>query len=120
MGSNLLCFFNLFLVALDLSLKLVNQGLHTLMILLVLIRSKSQLLNGAFRLAKILADISIASVFSIKLRFQLSNAGFHLNHGLASSLQCIDFSFKLPLSGGNGLVDVSKIRKSLICVSKLL
>merc|ERR1712112_818999 len=82
-SGNFLCLFNLFFVALD--LELVNQSLHTLMILLILITSKCELLNRALRLAEILADVSIASALCIQLRFQFSDAGFHLNHGLASS-----------------------------------
>merc|ERR1740128_1539867 len=39
-GSNLLSFFNLLLVALNLALELVNQSLHALMILFVFITGK--------------------------------------------------------------------------------
>merc|ERR1719209_2702172 len=63
------------------------------MILLILIPGKSELLDSALRLAEILADVSIASALSIQLRFQFSDAGFHLDHGFTSSFQCIDLSF---------------------------
>merc|ERR1719474_1415313 len=63
------------------------------MVLLVLITSKCELLDGAFRLAEILADVSIASALSIQFRFQFSDASFHFDHGLPASLQCIDLSF---------------------------
>merc|ERR1719370_2013069 len=64
------------------------------MVLLVLITSKSvSSLDGAFRLAEILADVSIASALSIQFRFQFSDASFHFDHGLPASLQCIDLSF---------------------------
>merc|ERR1719474_1056974 len=92
-SCNLLSLLNLLLIALDLALKLVDKSLHALMVLLIFITSKCELLNSALRLAEILADISIASAFSIQFRFQLSDAGFHLNHGLSTSLQCIDLSF---------------------------
>merc|ERR1712170_195060 len=91
-GSNFLSLLNLLLVRLDLSLQLVNQGLHTLMVLAVLISSKSQLLDAAFRLAQVLLGITKASVLSIKFRFQLPDASLHLVHCLLASLKGIGLS----------------------------
>merc|ERR1719481_553325 len=84
---------DLLLVALNLALELVNQSLHALMVLLVLICSKGELLDGTLRFAEILANISISAAFSIQFGLQLSNTSLHLNHGLSSSLQCVDFCF---------------------------
>merc|ERR1719341_2757044 len=92
-GSNFLSFFNLLLVALYFALKLINQSLHALMVLFIFITCESEFLNGALRLAKILANVTITTAFSIQFRLQLSNASFHLNHGLSSSLQSIDLCF---------------------------
>merc|ERR1719297_311866 len=57
-GSNFLSLLNLLLVRLDLGLQLVNQSLHALMILPVLIRSIGHLLDTSLRLAEILLRIS--------------------------------------------------------------
>merc|ERR1711997_176497 len=56
-GSNLLGLLDLLLVRLDLGLELVNQSLHALMVLAVLIRRVSQLLDPALRLAQVLGGI---------------------------------------------------------------
>merc|ERR1719394_1546026 len=45
-GSDLLGLLNLLLVGLDLALELVNQSLHALVVLLVLVTSEGQLLDG--------------------------------------------------------------------------
>merc|ERR1719341_1452231 len=92
-GSNFLSFFNLLLVALYFALKLINQSLHALMVHFIFITCESEFLNGALRLAKILANVTITTAFSIQFRLQLSDASFHLNHGLSSSLQSIDLCF---------------------------
>merc|ERR1711983_147118 len=91
-SSNLLSFLNLLLVRLDLGLELINQSLHALMVLAVLVSRVSQLLDSALRLAQVLLGIREATVFSIKLRFQLPDASFHLVHGLLASLQSISLS----------------------------
>merc|ERR1719471_2548920 len=64
-GSNLLSLLNLLLVGLDLGLELVNQSLHTLVVLAILISRVSQLFDSALRLAQILLGIREATVFSI-------------------------------------------------------
>merc|ERR1712128_96266 len=76
-------FFNLLLVRLDLSLELINQSLHALMVLSVLILGVGQLLDMTLR---------FAPVFSIKLRFKFTNPCVHLSNGFLASLQGILFS----------------------------
>merc|ERR1719264_2125911 len=86
-GSNLLGLFNLLLVRLDLALELVNQSLHPLMVLAVLILLVGQLLDPPLGLAHVLLGVALAPVLSIKLGLQLTDAGIHLGHGLLSSLE---------------------------------
>merc|ERR1711893_461577 len=62
------------------------------MVLAVFISSESQLLDAALRFAQVLLGISEASVLSIKLRFQLPDAGLHLVHGLLASLKGVSLS----------------------------
>merc|ERR1719471_2720630 len=56
-GSNLLSLLDLLFVGLDLGLELVDQSLHALVVLAVLIRGVSQLLDPALRLAQVLGGI---------------------------------------------------------------
>merc|ERR1719220_503127 len=88
-SSNFLSFLNLLFVGLDLSLELINECLHALVVLSVLILLVGKLLDLALRLSQVLLRISAAPVFSIKLRFQLPDASVHPGHGLLSSLQGI-------------------------------
>ena len=53
-GSNLLGLLNLLLVRLDLALKLVNESLHPLVVLPVLVLLVGQLLDVPLRLAQVL------------------------------------------------------------------
>merc|ERR1719190_36757 len=73
-GSNLLGLLNLLLVGLDLALELVDQTLHPLVVLPVLVLGVGQLLDVTLGLAEVLLSISKTSVLSIKLRLQLTNA----------------------------------------------
>merc|ERR1711970_1323901 len=88
-GSNLLGFLNLLLVGPDPTLQLVNQILHALMVLAILVSSKCELLDAALRFAQVLLRISKAAVFSIQLGGQLPDPSLHLVHGLLASLQGI-------------------------------
>merc|ERR1719436_1807492 len=90
--GNLLSLLNLLLERLDPALELVNQCLHALVVLAILIRSKAELLDAALRPAQVLVGISIATVLSIKLRLELPDAGLHLVHGLLASLEGIGLS----------------------------
>merc|ERR1711868_41635 len=100
-GGNLLGFFNLLLIGLDLALELVNQSLHALVVLLVLVSSEGEFLDGSLGLAEVLQDISVASALSVKLRLQLTDASLHLDHGLPASLEGVDFGF---VSTGAGVL----------------
>merc|ERR1719333_144085 len=60
-----------------------------LMVLPVFILLVGKLLDLALRLPQVLLRISTAPVFSIKFRFQLSDASIHPGHGLLSSLKGI-------------------------------
>merc|ERR1719336_818749 len=86
-GGNLLGLLNLFLVGLDLALELVNQTLHALVILPVLLLGVGQLLDLTLGLAEVLLAVSVASVLSIKLRLKLTDASVHSGHCLLASLE---------------------------------
>merc|ERR1712111_66153 len=86
-GSNLLGLLNLLLVGLDLALELVNQTLHALVVLPVLLLGVGQLLDLALGLAEVLLAVSVTSVLSIKLRLKLTDASVHSGHCLLSSLE---------------------------------
>merc|ERR1719232_476145 len=94
-GCNLLGLLNLLLVGLDLALELVNQTLHALVVLPVLLLGVGQLLDLTLGLAEVLLAVSIASVLSVKLRLELTDASVHPGHGLLASLE----------GGGVGLVN---------------
>merc|ERR1711884_878358 len=92
-GSNFFGFFNLLLISLDFSLKLVNQDLHSFVVLSVLIASKSQLLDVSLRLSQVLMGISKSSIFGIQLRVEFTDSAFHLVHCLLSSFESVNLSF---------------------------
>merc|ERR1712111_319823 len=86
-GGDLLGLLNLLLVGLDLALELVNEGLHALVVLPVLLLAVGKLLDLSLGLAEILLAVSIAPVLSIHLRLKLPDAGVHPGHGLLASLE---------------------------------
>merc|ERR1719422_1811545 len=86
-GSDLLGLLNLLLVGLDLALELVDQTLHALVVLPVLLLGVGQLLDLTLGLAEVLQAVSVASVLSIKLRLELTDASIHSGHGLLASLE---------------------------------
>merc|ERR1719150_148233 len=88
-GGDLLGLLDLLLVGLDLALQLVNETLHALVVLLVLVRSEGELLDGPLRLPEILLSIAQSAGLSIHLGLQLPDAGLHLVHGLLSALQSV-------------------------------
>merc|ERR1711868_146561 len=100
-GGDLFGFLNLLLVGLDLALELVNQALHALVVLLVLVSSEGEFLDGSLGLAEVLQDISVASALSVELRLQLTDASPHLDHGLPASLEGVDLGF---VSTGAGVL----------------
>merc|ERR1719174_403393 len=91
-SCDLFSLLNLLLVRLDLRLKLINESLHALMVLPVLIRGISHLLDTSLRFTKVLVSITTSAGFSINFRFQLANSGFHLVHSFFATLQSIGLS----------------------------
>merc|ERR1740119_57670 len=57
-GGDLLGLLDLLLVGLHLALQLVNQGLHPLVVLAILIGGKAQLLDGPLGFAEVLGHVS--------------------------------------------------------------
>merc|ERR1719389_1581246 len=86
-GGDLLSLLDLLLVALDLALQLVDQTLHPLVVLPVLLLGVGQLLDLALRLAEVLQAVSVAPVFGVHLRLELPDASVHPGHGLLAALQ---------------------------------
>merc|ERR1719389_195158 len=86
-GGDLLGLLDLLLVRLDLALQLVNQTLHALMVLPVLLLGVGQLLDLPLRLAEVLQAVSVAPVLSVQLRLELADAGVHPGHGLLAALE---------------------------------
>merc|ERR1719343_1612589 len=91
-SSNFFSFLNLLLVRLDLALQLIDQSLHTLVVLSVLILLISELLDLALGLTQVLLGIRAASRLSIKLRLKLTDSCIHSCHGLLSSFKSIGLS----------------------------
>merc|ERR1719422_41750 len=100
-GGNLLGFLDLLLIGLDLALELVNQSLHELVVLLVLVSSEGEFLDGSLSLAEVLQDVSVASALSVEFGLQLTDASLHLDHGLPASLEGVDLGF---VSTGAGVL----------------
>merc|ERR1719184_742036 len=88
-SSDLLSLLDLLLVGLDLALELVNQTLHSLVVLPVLILLVVQFLDVSFRLSQILLSIIAPSVFDIKLGFKFTDTSLHLGDGLLSTLKSV-------------------------------
>merc|ERR1719208_752397 len=88
-GGDLLGLLDLLLVALDLALELVDQSLHPLVVLPVLLLGVSQLLDLTLGLAKVLLAISVAPVLGVQLGLELADAGVHPGHGLLAALQSV-------------------------------
>merc|ERR1739844_477165 len=90
-GGDFFGFFDLLLVPLDLSLKLVDERLHTLVVLAVLVSLEGELLDPSLALPQVLLSISKTSALGIHLRFELSDATLEFTHGLFSSLESVLF-----------------------------
>ena len=86
-GGDLLGLLNLPLVGFDLLLQLVDQILHPLVVLPVLLRLEGKLLDAALGLAQVLLGIGVAALFSVKLLLQLADALLELLDGLLASLE---------------------------------
>merc|ERR1712083_1115973 len=76
-GGDLFGLLNLLLVGLDLLLKLVNQVLHALVALLVLVGLEGELLDLPLALAESLVGISVAAGLVVELRLELLDASPH-------------------------------------------
>merc|ERR1711971_109059 len=98
-SSDLLGLLNLLLVGLDLALELVNQSLHALIVLPVLVLGVGQLLDAPLRLAEVLLSVSKASVLCVQLGLQLPDAGLHLGQRLLASLEGGLLSLVQPVLG---------------------
>merc|ERR1712002_292233 len=96
-SSDLLSLLDLLLVGLDLALELVNQTLHSLVVLPVLILLVSQFLDVSFRLSQVLLSIIAPSVFNIKLRLKFADTSLHLGDGLLSTLESVLLSLINPV-----------------------
>merc|ERR1719291_925999 len=94
---------------------LVNEGLHPLVVLPVLILLVGQLLDVSLRPAEVLLGIGAPPVLGIHLGLQLTNPGLHLGHRLLASLQCVLLSFVAPVLGVLHL-GLQKLLASLQCV----
>merc|ERR1712029_1104164 len=70
-GGDLLGLLDLLLVGLHLALQLVDQSLHPLVVLAILIGGKGQLLDGPLGLAEVLGDVSVAPGLSVQLGLKL-------------------------------------------------
>merc|ERR1719195_2126824 len=100
-GGDLLGLLDLLLVALDLALQLVDQPLHALVVLLVLVTGEGKLLDGPLGLAEVLKDVGVAPALGIQLGLQLADAGLHLDHGLPAALEGVDLGL---VSTGAGVL----------------
>merc|ERR1719175_561828 len=97
--GDLLGLLDLLLVRLDLALELVNETLHPLVVLPVLVLLVSQLLDVSLGPTEGLLGVSAPPVLRIHLGLKLANSGFHLGHSLLASLQCVLLSFVASVLG---------------------
>merc|ERR1719389_848675 len=88
-GGDLLGLLDLLLVALDLALELVDQTLHSLVVLPVLILGEGKLLDLTLGLAEVLQAVSVAPVLGVHLGLELTDASVHPGHGLLTALQSV-------------------------------
>ena len=84
-GGDLLGLLQLLLVALDLGLELVHQGLHALVVLPVLLLAVAKLLDLPLGPPDVLLRLRHPPVLRIHLTLQLLDPCLHLGDGLATS-----------------------------------
>merc|ERR1719323_1826018 len=82
----LVVLLNLFLVCLDLVLELVNQFLHPLMVLVVLLLLEGQLLDPPVNTTLVLLGINQAPLFLIELALELTDLLLQALNDLSTSL----------------------------------
>ena len=103
-SGDLLGLLNLLLVGLDLALQLVNESLHPLVVLPVLVLLVAQLLDLALRLAHVLLGIGHAPVLGVQLGLKLTDTGVHLGHCLLATLQGLGLGL---IDAGLHILDLS-------------
>merc|ERR1712038_691188 len=96
-GSKLFSLLNLLLVGLDLSLELVGQLRHTVLVLVVFISLELKFLDVAFSLLEGLIGLRGLALNSSKFNLKLTNARLKLSHGIAATLGSKIIGFSKPL-----------------------
>lgn len=91
-GGDFLGLLDLPLVCLDLLLQLVDQILHALMVLAILLRLEAQLLDAALRFAQVLLGIGVSPLLTIQLVLELADALLQLLDSLLATLEGIGLS----------------------------
>merc|ERR1719381_180971 len=112
-GGDLLGLLDLLLVRPDPALQLVDQVLHALVVLPVLVGGEGQLLDAALRPAQVLLGVGETAVLSVQLRGQLPDAGLHLVHGLLASLQGIGLGL---IQAGLHVLDLALVQLLVLLV----
>merc|ERR1719435_14792 len=96
-GGDLLGLLHLALVGLDLGLELLDQILHALHVLAVLLSLEGEFLESSVGLAEILGGLLVAALLGIELGLELADAGLELGDDALASLE----------GGGLGLIETS-------------
>merc|ERR1719435_45270 len=86
-GGDLLGLLHLALVGLDLGLELLNEILHALHVLAVLLGLECEFFESSVGLSEVLSGLGVAALFGVKLSFQLTDARLQLGDDALASLQ---------------------------------
>lgn len=86
-GGDFFGFFDLVFVCLDLLLKFVNEILHSLVVLLILVALEGKFLDAALAFPQVLLGIGVAASFVVKLRLEFADAAFQFRDGLLAVSQ---------------------------------
>ena len=70
-------------------LELIDEPLHTLAVLAILIGLEALLLDAAFGFTQIFVRIGESTHFGIEFGFELADARIHLGHGLFTVFQSV-------------------------------
>merc|ERR1719323_346291 len=95
--GDLLGLLNLLLVGLDLSLQLVGELGHLVLVLVVLFLLELQLLDAPLRLLVALEGLGGLALDSSQLNLHLANATLQLGHGVPASLGSSLIGFSQPV-----------------------
>merc|ERR550525_229172 len=110
-GSKLFSLLNLLLVSLDLSLELVGQLRHAVLVLVVFISLELEFLDVALSLLEGLVGLRGLALNSSKFNLKLTDARLKLSHGIAATLGSKIIGFSKPL------LKLSNLRfKSTLCL----